>query len=63
MKNFIIEQRVNPTNDWKPYKKFDDKKKAKQSLETLKKHRCNLFKDSEYEKYRMYDVATKTYYT
>lgn len=63
MKNFVIEQRVNPFDEWKKYKQFDDFDKAQQSFEMLKKHRCNLFKDSEYEKYRLYDVVNKIYYT
>ena len=63
MKNFVVEQRVNPFDEWKPYKQFDDEKRAKQSFVMLKKHRCNLFKYSEYEKYRLYDVVNKIYYT
>lgn len=63
MKNFIIEKRVNPSDKWKKYKQFDDFDIAQQSFEMLKKHRCNLIKDSEYEKYRLYDVINKNYYT
>ena len=63
MKNFVIEQRVNPFDEWKKYKQFDDFVKAQQSFEMLKKHRYNLFKDSEYEKYRLYDKVNKIYYT
>lgn len=63
MKNFVIEQRVNPIDNWKKYKQFDDFDKAQQSFEMLKKHRTNIFKDSEYEKYRLYDAVNKIYYT
>ena len=63
MKNFIIEQRLNPFDEWKKYKQFDDFKKANQSFKMLKKHRWNLFKDSGYQKYRLYDVLSKIYHT
>ena len=55
MKNYIIERRVNPSDDFIKYKQFDDWEKAKQSFEMLKKHVDNLSKGSEYMKYRLYD--------
>ena len=42
MKNFIIEQRVNPFDEFKKYKQFDTLEKAQQSFEMLKKHIDNL---------------------
>ena len=35
---YIIEQRVNPSDGWKPCKKFKNKQRAEQSLETLRKN-------------------------
>ncbi len=61
MKRFVVEKRTNPTDNWEEYKKFNDLKTAKQSLETLNKHRYNLFKNSEYDKYRLYDKLKKVY--
>ena len=63
MKRFVVEQKVNPTDDWKSYKKFDELGKAKQSCTMLNKHRCNLLKDSDYDKYRILDVVYNVYYT
>lgn len=63
MKNFIIEQRVNPSDKWKKYKTFDDFDKANQSFEMLKKHVDNISKGSEYMKYRLYDSLNKIYHT
>lgn len=62
MKNFIIEQRVNPFDGFKKYKQFDTLQKVQQSFEMLKKHVDNLSKRSEYMKYRLYDVGNKIYY-
>lgn len=62
MKNFIIETRTNPTDNWKPLKKFEDEIRAKQSLEMRKKHVFNFFKNSNYDLYRLYDAANKKYY-
>jgi len=62
MKNYVIEQRVNPTDDWKKYKQFDTLDIAQQSFEMLKKHVDNLSKGSEYMKYRLYDVVNKIYH-
>ena len=62
MKNFVIEQRVNPSDKFKKYKQFDTLKKAQQSFEMLKKHVDNLSKGSDYMKYRLYDVVNKFYY-
>jgi cell division protein FtsB len=62
MKNFVIEQRVNPFDEFKKYKQFDTLEKAQQSIEMLKKHVHNLSKGSEYMKYRLYDVVNKNYY-
>lgn len=62
MKNFVIEQRVNPFDEFKKYKQFDTLEKAQQSFEMLKKHVDNLSKGSEYMKYRLYDVMNKIYY-
>ena len=63
MKNFIIEQKVNPHDKWKKYKQFDDKKRAFQSFEMLKKHVDNISKLGNYYNYRLYDVVNKIYYT
>ena len=62
MKNFIIEKRVNPFDEFKKYKQFDTLEKAQQSFEMLKKHVDNFSKGSEYMKYRLYDVVNKIYY-
>jgi hypothetical protein len=50
---YIIEQKVNPFDEWKKFKVFKDLKKAEQSLDTLIKHRFSLFKNTEYEQYRL----------
>lgn len=60
-KKFKIELRVNPTDEWVKHKQFDDEETAKQSFDMLKKHRGNLFKGTDYDKYRLYDVVKKTY--
>lgn len=60
-KRFVIEHRVNPTDCWKVIKRFADKDKAVQSHAMLKKHVCNLFKFSAYDKYRIYDKLTHEY--
>lgn len=62
MRNFVIEQRVNPFDEFKKYKRFDTFVEARQSLDMLKKHVHNLLKGSEYMKYRIYDVVNKMYY-
>jgi len=53
MKKHVIQIRVNPHDEWKDYKKFKRKDRAEQSLSTLRKHVSNIFKDSEYCKYRL----------
>lgn len=63
MSKFIIEQKVNPDDKWKSYKKFKKEKRALQSLDTLKKHVSNIFKESEYMKYRLHDVEKNIYHT
>ena len=63
MKKFIIEQKVNPFDDWKRYKQFNNKKRAFQSLKMLKKHVDNISKLGDYYKYRLYDTTNKKYYT
>ena len=34
---YIIERKVNPLDEWMPYKKFENKIIAEQSLSTLRK--------------------------
>ena len=53
IKRFVIEKRVNPNDEWLPYKKFFKEDKAIQSLDMLKKHTNNLFKNTDYENYRL----------
>lgn len=53
---------VNPRDEWKKFKPFDDEDKAKQSFDILKKHRNNLFKGSQYMMYRLYDSVKDIYY-
>lgn len=62
MKNFIIEQQVNPSSQWIKYKQFDNFDKAQQSFEMLKKHRFTLFKNSNYMNYRLYDIINNFYH-
>jgi hypothetical protein len=57
-KRYEIQQRVNPRDKWKKYKRFDDLKKARESFNMCIKHTCNLFKDSMYYKYRLIDRVT-----
>ena len=52
----IIEQKVNPFDEWKKYKVFKDLKRAEQSLETLNKHKFTLYKNTDYEQYRLVSV-------
>ncbi len=59
---FIIQRRVNPKDEWKSYKKFDDNQKAWQSFRMLEKHRYSLHKGSNYNVYRMYDVVNQEYH-
>lgn len=53
---FIIELKLNPIDDWKKYKQFYNEKKAKQSLKMLIKHIPNIFKESNYYKYRLITI-------
>jgi hypothetical protein len=62
MKRFIVEIRVNPTDDWKQYKRFDKEENAWKSFEMLKKHRDNVSKEGNYNRYRLFDNITKLYY-
>jgi len=63
MKKFIIEQKVNPTDNWKKYKQFDDKDKAFQSFNMLIKHVDNISKTGDYYKYRLHDMIDDKYWT
>lgn len=62
MKKFIIQIKVNPNDEFVKYKQFDSLERANQSLDTLKKHTYNLFKNSEYIKFRIYDKNNNIYY-
>ena len=50
---YIIERKHNPFGEWQRHKIFTNLKRAEQSLEMLNKHRFSLYKDSEYEQYRL----------
>ncbi len=54
-KKFIVQQKVNPTDEWKDYKRFETIKKARQSLATLRKHIPWPFQNGNYFKYRLWD--------
>ena len=63
MKNYIIELKINPHDEWKIYKKFNEPRRAIQSLKMLNKHRYNLFKEGDlYENYRLYDKLQMIYF-
>ena len=57
-KRYIIEKRTNPNDKWNDYKKFSSLEKAKQSFQMCVKHVSNIFKDSNYDKFRLIDSET-----
>lgn len=58
---FIIETKVNPSDEWKKYKQFKKFDRAFQSFTMLQKHRPNILKEGDYCQYRLYDVVNKNF--
>lgn len=61
-KRYIVEEKVNSCDEFKPLKKFNDLEKAKQSLKALRKSK-KLFNDinNYYFNYRLFDSKENIY--
>lgn len=57
-KRYLIQIRVNPLDEWKKHKRFENLEKAQQSFQMCIKHTSNLFKNSNYDKFRLIDTLT-----